>query len=119
MGIYCTIQRLLRIMYSTDLLFAKYNALRTKTTYISAWILISNLEVQEIYYLRSRLFAFSTLQMAVWRAVSLNPLDSQRLFITAITLDGGDSKSWKVLKSLGTNHLLFLIADLYQVKQDF
>ena len=120
MGIYCTIQRLLRIMYSTDLLYAKYNTLRTKTIYISAWISISNLEVvQEIYYLRSRLFAFSTLQMAVWRAVSLNPLDSQRLFITAITLDGGDSKSWKVLKSLGTNHLLSFIADLYQDKQGF
>ena len=107
-------------MYSTDLLYAKYNTLKTKITCISARISISNLEVvQEIYYLRSRLFAFSTLQMAVWRAVSLNPLDSQRLFITAITLDGGDSKSWKVLKSLGTNHLLFLIADLYQDKQDF
>lgn len=36
-------------MYSTDLLYAKYNTLRTKTTYISAWISISKLEVvQEV-----------------------------------------------------------------------
>ena len=38
--------------------------------------------------------ALRTLQMAVCKAVSLNPLVNHPFFITAVTLEGGDSRSW-------------------------
>ena len=40
-----------------------------------------------------RRLAFKTLQMAVCNAVSLNPLVNHPFFITAVTLEGGASKS--------------------------